>query len=357
MRAFRYCPGHSMRVENIPEAVPVKDQVKIQVQWCGICGSDLHVYQAFMAASKKDSPKEAKGTAVTMGHEFSGTVAAVGPECTRFQPGDRVVAEAIVACGTCPACVAGMPNVCRKSGCLGFGSHDGAFAEFCLVPQARVHKIPDSLSFEQGAIVEPLSVACHSVWAGKFQKGQTAIVAGAGPIGLATIALLKTYGAKKIVVLQRTSIRQQYAKAMGADLVLDPNIDQIPGALRAFWGEAIADVAFETTGSPQCFSILLNSIRPAGRLIVTSLWQEPVTLDLNPLVLREKTVTGVYGYTGREYDEVISLLSSGKLSVPGYITKKIHLDHILDEGFATLTGPDKKAHVKILVTPRKELLS
>lgn len=354
MKAARFYPGRCLQIEDIPEPVPVRDEVKIEVKWCGICGSDLHQYLTLPCPGKGGSG--GKIPAVTMGHEFSGVVAAVGPDCTRFRPGDRVIPESLVACGICPACRAGKPHICRHGGCIGFGSHDGGFAQYCVVPECRVHNMPEAMTFEQGAIVEPLSVAYHSLSVGRFQKGQTAVVAGAGPIGLATIACLKAMGAGLIIVVQRKSIRQEYAKTTGADLVLNPNVDDVAAKVLELTEGDGADVAFETTGAEQCFHLLGSCIKPGGCEVITSLWDQKISVDLNPFVLREKTVAGIYGYTSSDFHDVIQLLSQGKLKVPGYITKKISLDEIVPEGFGTLTGSDKKSHVKILVTPKPELL-
>ncbi|MCD8088955.1 MAG: 2,3-butanediol dehydrogenase [Oscillospiraceae bacterium] len=358
MKAARFYSSKDLRVDQVPDVAPVGDEVRIQVKWCGICGSDLQEYLDGPIFTPGNTPQYVTGCVnpVTMGHEFSGVVVAVGPDCKKLKVGDRVIPEPLVVCGDCPSCETGNLNVCEHLSFLGFVSDNGGFAEYCNFTEKLVHKMPEGMSFEQGAIVEPLSVGYHSLKVGHFKAGQTAVVAGAGPIGLATIACLKALGAAKIIAVQRQSVRQEYAKNTGADVVLDPNVDDVVAEVRRLTNGRGADVAFETTSSEQCFHLLRDCIRPHGYEVITSIWVQDITMNPNVLVMSEKNIVGSICYNGPDFEEVIDLLSSGRLSVPGYITKRVYLDDIVKEGFATLTGPEKKAQVKILVTPERALL-
>jgi len=359
MKAARFYTSKDLRVDTVPDVAPIGDEVRIKVKWCGICGSDIHEYLDGPIFTPGKTPQYVTGATnpVTMGHEFSGVVAAVGPDCKKFKVGDHVIPEPLVVCGKCPSCKSGNMNVCEHLSFLGFVSDNGGFAEYCNFTEKFVHKMPDNMSFEKGAIVEPLSVGYHSLKVGHFAAGQTAVVAGAGPIGLATIACLKALGAAKIIAVQRKSVRQTYAKNTGADIVLDPGTDDVLAKVKELTDGKGADVAFETTSSEQCFHLLRDCIKPHGFEVITSIWVQNVSINPNVLVLTEKNIVGSICYNGSDFDEVIALLNSGKLQVPGYVTKKIFLEDIVKEGFSTLTGPDKKAQVKILVTPEKALLS
>lgn len=358
MKAARFYTAKDLRVDEVPDVAPVGDEVRIKVKWCGICGSDLHEYLDGPIFTPGSTPQYITGATnpVTMGHEFSGQVVAVGPECTKFKVGDRVIPEPLVVCNECAPCKAGQLNVCEHLSFLGFVSNNGGFAEYCNFTEKLVHKMPDNMTFEQGALVEPLAVGYHSLKVGHFEPGQVAVVAGAGPIGLATIASLKALGAGKIIAVQRKSVRQEYAKNTGADIVLDPNTDDVVAKVRELTDGKGADVAFETTSSEQCFHLLRDCIKPHGFEVITSIWVQDITMNPNVLVLPEKNVVGSICYNGSDFDEVIDLVSSGRIQVPGYITKKVYLDDIVTEGFSTLTGPEKKTQVKVLVTPEKELL-
>lgn len=290
-----------------------------------------------------------------MGHEYSGEVVEVGKNVTHLKVGDRVVTEPVISCGECDSCKEGHYNTCENLGFQGLNGFGGGFSEYTTYRSDRVHKIPDNLPYDKAALIEPLAVAYHSLMKGNFKKGQIAVVSGAGTIGLATVKCLKALGASQIFVVQRKSIRQEYARNENVDAVLDPNEVDVVAEIKKLTNGKMADVAFETTGSEQCFKLLLDSIHAQGTQVITSIWEKPVTYNLNSIVLTEKNIIGTICYCD-EFPEVIKLVAEGKIVTDGLVTKKIHLDDIVKEGFETLTGPEKKKQVKILVTPEKELL-
>lgn len=357
MKAARWYKAKDIRVDNIDEPIVKDNEVKIKVKWCGICGSDLHEYAAGPIFIPADNPHPITNEVapVVMGHEYSGEIVEVGKNVTNFKIGDRVVTEPIISCGECNSCKEGNYNTCEKLGFQGLNGFGGGFAEYATFRSDFVHKIPDNLSFDKAALIEPLAVAYHSLVKGNFKPGQIAIVAGAGTIGLATVKCLKALGASQIFVIQRKSIRQEYARKENVTAVLDPNEDDVVAEIRRLTNGKMADVAFETTGAEQCFKLLLDCIHSQGTQVITSIWEKPVTYNLNSLVLTEKNVIGTICYCN-EFPEVIKLVSEGKIVTDGLITKKIHLDDVVKEGFETLTGPEKKKQVKILVTPERELL-
>ena len=357
MKAARWYSPKDIRVDEVPEPQVTDDSVKVKVKWCGICGSDLHEYLAgpIFIPVGKPHPLSGETAPVIMGHEFSGEVTEVGRNVTNVKPGDRVVVEPILACGTCPACRQGKYNLCSKLGFHGLAGGGGGFAEYTTFSSKFVHKIPDSLSYEKAALVEPMSVALHSLQVGSFQIGQSAIVAGAGPIGLATVEFLRAAGAKQIIMIQRKSIRQKYALRSGADVVLDPNEVDVVSEVRRLTGGIGADIAFETTGSEQCYKLALDSIHFSGTLVVTSIWEDEIRYNPNSIVMSEKKIIGSICYNN-DFPAVIAMMADGRIKAEGYITKRIALDDIVEEGFKTLTGPAKKAQVKIIVTPDKSLL-
>ena len=212
------------------------------------------------------------------------------------------------------------------------------------------------MSYEQAALIEPMAVALHSIRMANFNTGDTAIVLGSGPIGLATIECLKAAGARLIVVLQRKSIRQEYAKRAGANVALDPNEVDIAKEVKKLTGGVGVDVAFETTGAKVGFDIGIDSLKYGGTMVITSIWEGEVNFNPNVLVFSEKKIVGILAYR-HEFPATIAQMSDGRIKTEGYVTKKIALDDIVEEGFGALTGPEKKKHVKILVTPDKSLLS
>lgn len=357
MKAALWYAPNDVRVENIDEPAATKGTVKIKVKWCGICGSDLHEYLAGPIFIPVDQPHPLSHNKapVVLGHEFSGEVAEIGEGVKGLKVGDRVAVEPIVACGECPACREGKYNLCSSLGFHGLCGSGGGFAEYTVFPAEFVHKIPDTLSYEKAALVEPMAVALHSLRVCNFMAGETALVLGAGPIGLATIECLKAAGAKLVIAMQRKSVRQEYAKRSGADVVLDPNEVNVAEEVRKLTDGVGADVSFETTGAKIGFEAGINSIKYDGTMVVTSIWEGDVSFNPNTIVFSEKKIIGTIAYR-HEFPATIALMGDNRIKAEGYITKKIYLDDIAKEGFGALTGPEKKQHVKILITPDKSLL-
>ena len=357
MKAARWYGIKDIRVEHVNQPIVKPYEVLIKVKWCGICGSDLHEYVAgpINIPIKSQHPLTKGVAPVTLGHEYAGVVEAIGSNVANLEIGDRVCIEPVIFCENCRACREGNQNACNKLGFQGLSGFGGGFAEYASFRADKVHKLPDSISFEDGALVEPIAVAYHSLKKCHFQAGQVAIVSGAGTIGLATIKVLKAMGASKIFVVQRESIRQEYAMNEGVTAVLDPYKVNVVAEIKRMTDDEMADVSFETTGSQTCFDILLASIKSTGYLVNTSLWEENVTFDMNLVVFTEKNIVGTICYHTNEFNEVIALMEKNKITTDGLITKKVYLEDIASEGFNTLTGPDKKKHVKILVTPDKDL--
>lgn len=357
MKAALWYGKNDVRVEEIAEPKIVKGSVKIKVEWCGICGSDLHEYLGGPIFIPVGQPHPLSGNTapVVLGHEFSGEIVEIGEGVTKFNVGDRVAVEPIVACGKCAACREGKYNLCSSLGFHGLCGSGGGFAEYTVFPEEFVHKIPDNMSYEQAALIEPMAVALHSIRMANFKTGDTAIVLGSGPIGLATIECLKAAGAKLVVVLQRKSIRQEYAKKAGADVVLDPNEVNIIEEVKKLTNGVGVDAAFETTGAKIGFNTGLECLKFEGTMVITSIWEGETSFNPNVLVFTEKKIVGTIAYR-HEFPATIAQMSDGRIKAEGYITKRISLDDIVEEGFGALTGPEKKSHVKILVTPNKSLL-
>lgn len=357
MKAALWYGVKDVRVEEIEEPKVLEGTVKVKVKWCGICGSDLHEYLGgpIFIPVGQPHPLSKNVAPVVLGHEFSGEVVEVGEGVSKFKKGDRVIVEPMVVCGECPACKEGKYNLCEKLGFHGLCGSGGGFAEYTVFPQEYIHKIPEGMSYEQAALVDPMAVALHSIRIAKFVTGNTALVLGSGPIGLATIECLKAAGASLVIVLQRKSIRQEYAKRAGADYVLDPNECDIATEVKKLTGGLGVDVAFETTGAKIGLDTGIDSLKFEGTLVVTSIWEGEVNINPNKLVFTEKKIVGTLAYR-HEFPATMAQMKDGRIKAEGYITSKVYIDDIVEKGFGALTGPEKKKHVKILVTPEKELL-
>lgn len=351
MKAARWYGPKDIRIENVPEPVPQKGEVKVKVHWCGICGSDLHEYLAGPIFIPKDQehPLTKEKAPVILGHEFSGEIVEAGEGVTELKPGDRVALEPIVSCKECENCAIGKYNLCTSLGFHGLAGGGGGFSEYTVFPAKFVHKLPDKLSYEEGALVEPIAVAVHSVRQSKMKQGDSAIVFGSGPIGLATIQSVRAAGAKDIVAVEISKTRKEYAKKFGATSVLDPTEVNVPQEIQKITGKSGADISFETVGIQSTLIDAINSIKAGGQVIITSIWEKEININPNLIVFTEKELIGTIAYRN-VFPATMELMADGRISSDGWITKKITLDDLVEKGFEELIK-NKDQHVKILVKP------
>ncbi|WP_121628998.1 2,3-butanediol dehydrogenase [Tropicibacter alexandrii] len=346
MKAARWHGVKDIRVEDIADPTPGKGEVKVKVAWTGICGSDLHEYLAGPIFVPVDEvhPLSHDKAPITMGHEYCGTVSELGEGVTGLAVGDRVAIEPIFACGDCPACLEGKYNLCDSLGFVGLSGGHGGFATHSVVPARMVHKMPDDLSMEQGALVEPAAVALHAVRLSKIKAGDKAAVFGAGPIGLLVVESLRVAGASEIHVVEPSEVRRQKALDLGATSAIDPMATDAVASIREATGGV--HVAFEVTGVPQVLPQCIDATRHEGQVLIVSIWESEASFQPNTAVLKERQLQGTIAYRN-VYPAVMALMTQGYFSAEQLVTKRIALDDIVDEGFEALVA--EKSHVKILV--------
>lgn len=324
---------------------PLKgNEVTIRVAWAGICGSDLHEYAegpVFIPTEKKDLL--AGGIApLTMGHEFSGIIEAVGAEVTQYKVGDRVSVN--------PTLTHGHRSEYDDiyDGFSFIGLHcDGGFADFVNVPESAVYQLPAGLSLETAALIEPIAVAVQAVKEGGLRFGDSVAIFGAGPIGLVTIAAAKAAGATKIIALDLSDSRLAMAKAIGATHVINSGKVEPVAAVRDILPRG-ADVTFEVAGVQQTVEQSINVTKARGTVVIISIFANPITWHPMQLINTGVKMTSSIAYSPSSFRETIELMGSGQLDVTSIITKRIGLDEIVTEGFETLVND--KTQAKILVT-------
>lgn len=346
MKAARWHGVKDIRVEDVPEPKPGKGEVKVKVAWTGICGSDLHEYLAgpIFVPVDEDHPLSHDKAPITMGHEYCGTVAELGEGVTGLSVGDRVAIEPIFACGACPACLEGKYNLCDSLGFVGLSGGYGGFAAHSVVPARMVHKMPEGLSMEQGALVEPAAVALHAVRLSRIKAGDKAAVFGAGPIGLLVVESLRVAGASEIHVVEPSEVRRQKALELGATSVIDPTATDAVAEIRD--ATSGVHVAFEVTGVPQVLPQCIDATRHEGQVLVVSIWEQEAAFQPNTVVLKERHLQGTIAYRN-VYPAVMALMTQGYFNAGQLVTKRIALEDIVAEGFDALVA--EKSHVKILV--------
>lgn len=358
MRAATYHDRKDIRVEDVERGTVEDGQVRIDVDSCGICGSDLHEYTAgpIFVPVGEPHPVSRETAPIRMGHEFSGTISEVGESVTGLQLGDAVAINPILYCGECRQCREGNYHICDSIGFVGLSGGDGGFAESVVLDAEHAVPLGDDLPIEYGALVEPLSVALHAVRRSGLRAGDAVAVFGAGPIGLSVIQCARAAGAGTIFVSEPRDARRERAADCGADELIDPmSTDAIEYITSNTDGGT--DVSFEVAGVEASFNAAVESTAPSGRTTIVSIWEEEVSTHPNNLVLGERTVTGTLAYLGgprsdEEYGMVIDMLADGRLDPEPFITGRIGLEEIVEDGFEQLIDPESD-HVKILVKPNE----
>lgn len=315
------------KLDEIKEPVPGPGEVKIKVAFAGICGSDLHMYFGLPEGPEQYVP----------GHEFSGIIMEIGPGVTGLQAGDRVTAEhTFRICGTCQNCRAGRYNLCNERVSLGF-EKNGAFAEYVIATAQFVHRLPDNVSLEAGAMMEPLACALHAVELIKPAPGEKALVVGPGPIGLLTVLCLQAYNcAVDIVGTPEDGLRLAKAVEIGAKVVDTQN----PACLSAAY-----DLVAECSGSQGGVDTALNAVRKGGKYLQVGISTKPIPVNLDALIFKELTVQGSFCHHWPTWERALRFDSLGILSVKPLITEIVPLDQ-WQESFERLYH---KEAIKILL--------
>ncbi|WP_280537742.1 2,3-butanediol dehydrogenase [Halopenitus sp. POP-27] len=356
MKAARFHDTEEVRVEDVDQSPLDDSAVRIDIEVCGICGSDLHEYRAGPDFTPQEPhPRTGAQLPMTMGHEFSGVVSEIGSSVSRVAVGDRVTVEPNIPCGECRYCEDGEYNRCPDAVAIGFHTGSGGFAENAVAPEDHVHVLPDSVSLEDGALVEPLAVGLHAVRQSGLRIGDTAAVIGCGPIGLTAVRAAVAGGAKRVFVSEPNDSRRAVARELGADVAIDPMERDAVDVIRSETPDGV-DVAFEFAGIDPAFNAAVRCTKRGGTVTVGSVSDSETTTDLNEVVTTERTIVGTncYGFPPRsvrtEFDAIIRSLANGEIDTDPFITGRIDLDDVVEEGFESLLDADTE-HVKILVEP------
>ena len=319
MKALLLTEYKQMQVTDVDEPTVGPDDILVQVEACGICGSDIHGYDG--STGRRIPP-------LVMGHEAAGVVVGTGENVTDLPDGTRVTFDSMVSCGKCEFCADGHRNLCDDRMVLGVSCGDyrrhGAFAERISVPRRIVYQLPDSLSFEHAALVEAVSVAVHAANVTPIKLGDTVVVVGAGMIGLLTLQAVRAAGATRVIAVDLNDKRLAVAKELGADEVLRADQCDVPAAIRDMTRGRGADVAMEVVGATPTVVTAIESVRKGGSVCLVGNVAPTIELPLQSVVTREISLHGTCGCNG-EYPECIDLMNRGAINVAPLITSKISL--------------------------------
>lgn len=321
-------PSHGAALIKIPVPSPDADEVLVKISACAICGTDVHRYQW---QGMKNDPRARDAFPRVLGHEFCGEVIALGSKVEGIELGQRVTSETHVPCGKCFLCKSGNGHNCQNL----HGFKNGVFSEYAVIPSKTLIKIPDSISDDVAATLEPFSVAVHAMeYSNVF--GDTVLITGAGPIGLYTILLAKAAGASRIYVTDISAYRRNHAVKAGADVVLDPEVEDIAHYIRSETDGLGVGTVFETSGSRSAFASAFDAVRKCGTMVVVGLPSEPLTIDITKyFVYKSLHIHGVYGRTiFKSWETALHLLASGRVETESLITHRFNLFNEYEKAFS-----------------------
>lgn len=332
----------NLELREIEEPSPKRDEVLIEVAAAGICGTDIHIKhdQAFYTPP------------VVLGHEYSGIVTATGDDVTSISVGDRVVSPATAYCGKCHQCKTGHMNRCTSNDkrILGTSKANGAFAKYLVVPDYIVHQVPKGVSMEEAALAEPFACVVHSVIdKTPICPGDVVVVQGPGTMGLMATQIAKSMGAGKVIVtgVSADEWRFPIAKRVGADITIDVQSESDPvGIVNAETEGRGADAVIEASGACPACTQALDFVKVAGHVTLLGVRGQPTTIDLDPIITKELTMSGTWGTLPSSWVTTLRLMSSGKADVSPLITHRISLDE-WESGFELM---ESQKAIKILFT-------
>lgn len=344
MRAAVFYEAKDIRVEDVEIPEVKENDVKVRVAWTGICGSDLHEYNAGPIFIPKDeaSPLTGRQAPLTMGHEFSGVIEEVGSGVDGLKVGDKVTINPLIT-----GKVHENPLVDMYKGFtfVGLGS-DGGFADFTVVDQRNIVKLQDDTSLQIGALVEPTAVALQAIRESEMNFSDSVAVFGAGPIGLLTVIAARAAGAKDIIVFDLSDNRLEKAKEVGATYVVNSGNEDPVEFVKKYYPDGV-DRAFEVAGVPVTVNQAIAVTRARGMVTIVSIFEKE--MDFNPMLLTASGVriSSTLAYEPDIFEATVKMIESGQIDPSPVITDQIELEDVVTKGFEELLN--NKNQSKILV--------
>jgi L-iditol 2-dehydrogenase len=312
VKALQLVEYGQLELAEVPVPTIKPDEVLIRVKACGICGSDVHGLDG--STGRRLPP-------IIMGHEAAGEIVETGADVEGWSTGDKVTFESVIFCGECSYCKAGQTNLCESREVFGVScpefKRQGAFADYLAVPARNLFKLPEGLSFDQAAMVEPVSVAVHGVARAHIKPGDRVAVIGVGMIGLLVVQVLKAKGAGHVIAVDVNERKMALAASLGADETSKSTIGME------------LDATIECVGLTETVDMAIRSVKKGGNVCLVGNLSSHVTMPLQDIVTRQISVYGSYGSEG-DYPECLDLIASGKVNVEPMITGRVSLEETAD---------------------------
>jgi 2-desacetyl-2-hydroxyethyl bacteriochlorophyllide A dehydrogenase len=336
MKAAVWYGGKDIRIEDVPTPKIKDDEVLVRVKAVSICGSDVHAYRG---VSKRRTPP------LVMGHEFSGEIVKLGKSVKGFKEGTRVVIEPILTCGICRLCRLGRNNICENMSLVGLHL-SGAFSEYVSIPASKCHTLPDTVSFEEASLVEPLAVAVHAVTLASLETNEDVCILGSGAVGLMTLQVVNDIGAKKLFVIDTLEYRLDLAKKLGATRTINAKKEDPVKEVLAHGG---VNTVFEAVGHQKTVQQTLSMVQKGGKVIIIGMLDATMELGMLDVTVKEIEIRGSYGYTSKDFKQALTLITKGKVEVKSLITHVLPL-HDIAKGFDMLSQGSENV-IKVVLKP------
>jgi (R,R)-butanediol dehydrogenase/meso-butanediol dehydrogenase/diacetyl reductase len=331
--------GKPLAIETIADPVPGPTDLILKVRNCGICGSDLHMTE----------PSSIMPLALgsVMGHEFAGEIVEAGSAVRgQWKTGERVAGFPFICCGDAIPCLnlSYGRGMCAKGLAVGLGQSHGAYAEYVRIGANGAHRLPDGVSFREGALVEPLAVGLHAVDMARMERGATVLVIGAGPVGIATILWAKFMGARHVIVSERAEVRRGMAAKFGATDAVDPAQPLTPQVERI--AAKGPDIIFECVGAPGLIGQSMAEAPRGAKIVIAGVCQQPDTIMPLMGIMKELNLQFVLGYRPADFDFVIAMIASNRIDTAGMVTDIVDLNG-LPQAFEALRSPTHQCKVML----------
>lgn len=341
MKSAVFYGKHDLRVEDHERPQVGPEDVLIQVKACGICGTDVHIFEGDKGAAEVTPP-------TILGHEFSGVVAETGAEVTAYKVGDRVCIDPNCYCGACGPCRNGVAHYCEHM--IGYGTTvDGGFAEYCAVNERQVYKLGDQTSFEQGAMAEPVACCLHGMDLCEIRPGHQVVVIGGGMIGLLMLQLAKLAGAAKVALLEPVENKREVGKKLGADICIDPIHEDVKQRLKEA-GITWVNTVIECVGRPGTIEQAIDIAGNKAVVMMFGLTKPDETIAVKPFEIFKKELelkaSYINPYTQKR---ALDLIDSGRLDVSSMVYEVRGLDKLGE----ILGSPKLRANGKYIISPER----
>lgn len=337
-------PGAPLAIEDVPEPRPGPTDLILKVRACGICGTDLHW------SERKDGSAgwRALEPDTVMGHEFAGEVVEVGSGLRgQWKIGERVTAQPFIGCGQCPDCQAGRGFRCPSGQMRASAELPGAYAEYTRVGAATTLRLPDSVGFAEGALVEPLAVGLNAVRKARLEPGDTVLIVGAGPVGIAVALWCRFFGARHIAISDLVGARAERATGFGATAAIDASREDVGARVRRL-ASAPPDVVFECVGVPGSFQLAIDYAPHDARVVIVGLCMAADTFFPAKALTKELDLSFAFIYKKRDFEIVLDLLGRDRIDPRGMVTERVGFD-AFPAAFEALKRPGDQ--IKVMLEP------